>query len=257
LSAELASLFDFLGLRAFHTCPEFDFEPCWWRFTLFDELAARDQFMPANTAHGWSDAHSTHFSPGLRALLNAEATVQPFGISLLPVKSNIPPTVIQPVRRSSAAVKASSRQSGAAPGQGQFDYDVAVSFAGTEREVAEVIATRVRDAGFSVFYDEFYPEQLWGKDLSISFDEVFRTKSRYCLILSSRDYTERAWTNHERRSAVTRMIEEWGGEYILPVKVDASELPGVPGVIGYLDLDQHGADGIADLLIQKLRAAVR
>jgi hypothetical protein len=53
------------------------------------------------------------------------------------------------------------------------------------------------------------------------------------------------------------MIEERGGEYILPVRVDASELPGVPAVIGYLGLEEHGAKGIADLLIQKLSTAVQ
>ena len=44
-------------------------------------------------------------------------------------------------------------------------FDVAISFAGTERNYAEQLATIVKNAGFSVFYDEFYPEYLWGKNL--------------------------------------------------------------------------------------------
>ena len=47
-------------------------------------------------------------------------------------------------------------------------FDVAISFAGTERAEAEKLAEVVREAGYAVFYDNFYPEQLWGK-ISLSF----------------------------------------------------------------------------------------
>ena len=42
-------------------------------------------------------------------------------------------------------------------------FDVAFSFAGTEREHAEELANLVRAAGFRVFYDKFYESELWGK----------------------------------------------------------------------------------------------
>ena len=41
-----------------------------------------------------------------------------------------------------------------------------------------------------------------------------------------KQYLEREWTIHERRSAQERMLKEKGSEYILPVKIDDSELPG-------------------------------
>jgi len=127
-----------------------------------------------------------------------------------------------------------------------------VSFAGSQRQVAETVATKVRDAGFDVFYDGFYPEQLWGKDLAVFFDDVFRKKSRYCLILVSKDYVDGEWTNHERQSAVARAIKEKGQEYILPVKVDDVELPGVPPTIGYVSISKYSPDQIAEMLIAKL-----
>ena len=52
------------------------------------------------------------------------------------------------------------------------NFDVAISFAGTEREYALQLAGQVRAAGFAVFYDDFYPEQLWGKNLTVFFDEI-------------------------------------------------------------------------------------
>jgi len=45
----------------------------------------------------------------------------------------------------------------------EYEFDVAISFAGTERPLAEALANVVRDAGFRVFYDDFYPDALWAK----------------------------------------------------------------------------------------------
>ena len=49
-----------------------------------------------------------------------------------------------------------------------------------------------------------------------------------------------------------RALAERGSEYILPIKVDGSELPGMPPTIGYLSLSEFGIEQIAELLIKKL-----
>ena len=132
------------------------------------------------------------------------------------------------------------------------DFDVAVSFAGISRKEAEELANRVKSAGFSVFYDNFYPEILWGKDLTIFFDEVFRKRSRYCVIFVSNEYLTKPWTIHERRSAMARTLQERGNEYILPIKVDDVELPGLPPTIGYMPINK-GIEAISETLIKKLK----
>lgn len=134
-----------------------------------------------------------------------------------------------------------------------YEYDVAVSFASSERTLAEELASRLRGAGIRTFYDDFSPEQLWGKDLIVLFDEIYRKKSRYCVIFMSSAYAKRMWTNHERRSAQARGMEELG-EYILPIQVDGTHLPGMPPTLGYLSLQQYTIEDIADLLIKKLQA---
>jgi len=133
-----------------------------------------------------------------------------------------------------------------------LEYDVAISFAGTERDAAEALATIVRDAGGSVFYDAFYPEQLWGKDLTVFFDDIYRKKSRYAVVFVSAEYANRKWPVQELRSALARAVEEKGREYILPIKVDDTELPGMPPTLGYLSLAEYGIDRIADILLKKL-----
>ena len=140
-----------------------------------------------------------------------------------------------------------------------FKYDVAISFAEQQRPQAFRLAKLVRVAGFNrVFYDRFYEDELWGKDLTRYFEDVFARDSRYCVIFVSQAYLERMWTNFELQMAVSRALELKGNEYILPIKVEtSSKLPGGPAQIGYQSLEQKSLQEIADLLIKKLRKTVR
>jgi len=70
----------------------------------------------------------------------------------------------------------------------------------------------------------------------------------------SSQYAQRIWTTFERRSAQARAIEEKGREYILPIRIDDTDLEGLPPTIGYLSVKDYPIDKIAQLLIQKLRA---
>ena len=105
-------------------------------------------------------------------------------------------------------------------------YDVALSFAGPQRHIAEQIARRVSEAGFAVFYDRFERGRLWGTELAVTLESVYRDQARHCVILVSRDYVERSWTNVERQHAIARAIADRGTEYILPVVVEPADVPG-------------------------------
>ena len=135
-----------------------------------------------------------------------------------------------------------------------FRYDVAISYAKTEKELAENLAVQIKKSGFEVFFDDFYPEQLWGKDLPSYFDRVYRKESKYCVMFISDQYAQRMWTTFERRSAQARAIQEKGSEYILPIRIDDTDLDGLPPTIGFLSIKEHSIDTIAELLIKKLRA---
>ena len=138
-------------------------------------------------------------------------------------------------------------------GPNGYVYDVAISYARPERELAETLATAVRDEGFAVFYDNFYKEDLWGDDLAVKLDSIYRKESRFCVMLISNEYAERMWPVRERQSAQARAIEEKGKAYILPIKVHDVELDGMPPTIGYLDINDHSVDEIASILIRKLK----
>jgi hypothetical protein len=132
--------------------------------------------------------------------------------------------------------------------------DVAISFAGTERALAERLAELVRQAGFIPFYDQFYTPAIWGDELPVTLHDIYSNRSRFCVIFISQEYINRPWTNHERRSALERAIRDKGQTYILPIVVDEGiSIPGFPSTIAYLSLKQYSIEQIADILIQKLR----
>ena len=246
LSSELHSVFQFLGMQSSEQCPEYDFESCHWHSIAFEERGDRMFDSNANTAHGWFDSHAQHFSPGIQKLLSANAEIEKSGLTFLPFQ--------KPAERLNVDIeKRVTRPKSSAKPVDATKFDVAISFAGTEREHAEKLATILKDANFSVFFDEFYPEYLWGKNLVDTFDEIFRKRSRYCVIFISKEYKDRVWTNHERQSAQARALNEKGKEYILPIKVDETELDGMPPTVGYVTL-KKGIDKIGELLIKKLKA---
>jgi hypothetical protein len=132
-------------------------------------------------------------------------------------------------------------------------YDVAISFAGQDRQVARDLATRLLARNYRVFYDEFYQADLWGADLAERLDAVYGGQSRYCIIVVSESYATKLWTRHEFRSAIAAALFEGDRDaYILPLRLDDTKLPGLRPTIGYLDLRNFGVEDVAKLLVQKL-----
>ena len=137
-----------------------------------------------------------------------------------------------------------------------FAYEVALSFAGEQRSEVEKVAVCLKRAGVSVFYDDYEKANLWGKNLYDHLSDIYLNKARYCIIFASKEYAEKTWTNHERQSAQARALKEKGVEYILPVRFDSTEIPGLLPTIGYLDFRKEGPSGVCSALIAKLGRGV-
>ena len=112
-------------------------------------------------------------------------------------------------------------------------YQVALSFAGEQREYVEEVARHLRSRSIAVFYDGFETVSFWGRSGVEVFYEAFAQQSGYVVMFISDTYVSKVWPSHERRSALSRMILEQR-EYILPVRFDGTEVPGLPGDIIYL-----------------------
>jgi TIR domain len=133
-----------------------------------------------------------------------------------------------------------------------FQFDVALSFAGEDREYVDNIADRLRTQGVKVFYDRYEQATLWGKDLYEHLDDVYQRAARYCVLFASEHYASKVWTNHERKSAQARALRE-NEEYILPVRFDDTEIPGLRSTVGYIDARTTTLDQLVDLVLQKIQ----
>ena len=136
--------------------------------------------------------------------------------------------------------------------QSDYEFDIAVSFAGEDRDIVENYVSLLKSKGLTVFYDKENPAKHWGKNLIDEFHEIYTSKALYCVMFISKHYLRKSWTNHERQAAQERALND-KKEYILPIRLDDTEIPGLPSTIGYLDLRELGIDKIASITVDKLR----
>lgn len=133
----------------------------------------------------------------------------------------------------------------------QFEYDVAISFAGQDKAVAKEFGELLNKKDIEVFYDEYQVGELWGKDLVDHLVNIYARKARYCVMLISKYYPLKKWTEVERRAAQDRAFRD-SNEYILPIQLDDTEVPGITETKRYRDLRQHSMESIVNLLEQNL-----
>jgi hypothetical protein len=133
-----------------------------------------------------------------------------------------------------------------------FEYEVALSFAGDNRDVSRELAGLLRGQGCRVFFDEYEQAELWGKDLYAHLTAVYRDKALFCVIFFSKSYLSRLWTTVERQAAHERVIAEQH-EYLLPLRLDDSALEGPLESIASLDLRTTPLPEIAQFIVAKLR----
>ncbi|MCA1392044.1 TIR domain-containing protein [Bradyrhizobium sp. IC3123] len=130
-------------------------------------------------------------------------------------------------------------------------YDIALSFAGEDRAYVDRVANLLKDRGVKVFYDLFEQADLWGKDLYVHLSEVYHKRARFTVMFISEAYAKKLWTNHERKSAQARAFQD-AQEYILPVRFDETEIPGVLSTVGYISLKERSPEDLVSLITKKL-----
>ncbi|MDE0044190.1 MAG: TIR domain-containing protein, partial [Candidatus Poribacteria bacterium] len=130
-------------------------------------------------------------------------------------------------------------------------YDVALSFAGEDRKYAEELAKLLESGGYLFFYDKYERAQLWGTDLYQRLSRVYKDQARYCVMFLSRNYARTLWSRHELMNAQARAFAE-NQEYILPVLLDDTEIPGIPPTVAYLDLRELTIEEVYQDFVKKL-----
>ena len=135
-----------------------------------------------------------------------------------------------------------------------FEYDVALSFAGEDKAIAEQFADLLLAKDLRVLFEEYKAEKLGGGDFVSYVAELYRTKAWYCVLFFSQHYPLKKWTHAERTSAQEHALRD-AAEYILPLRLDDSEVPGITEGTGYRHARQGSLESIVNFLAEKLTQA--
>jgi hypothetical protein len=130
-------------------------------------------------------------------------------------------------------------------------WDVALSFAGAQRDYVGQVARALKARGVRCFYDADEVVRLWGTHLAEELPRIYARESAAVVVFVSADYAAGDWTRLERRAAFSRAVNE-AGVYVLPARFDDSELPGLLPDVVYVDLRRCEPGEFADLVVAKL-----
>jgi hypothetical protein len=165
-SLEMRGVLTLFDYQHYAECIEFDFDDCFWR--RVQRISRGSGPFDANNelVHGRFNSMATDFSPGIENLLAAKAKLKPFGMRIIPRSAQ--PAVAQPGdrswsrndRTSPTTPPATASRSTPLVVDDLEDFEVAISFAGAQRALAEELHSRLAAADVKTFYDHAYGAQL-------------------------------------------------------------------------------------------------
>lgn len=267
-SHEHKAIIESLGFKRFGECPSNDFNPCWWVFTPFESRGDDIFSSNADIAHRRVDNLKHKFAPAIEKILTAHKAFSHFGMPFIKISdfedlnvNMLPEIDVKPKNPAILSYMPTDAKSLDPAGLPEMpvivepterEYDVAISYASEDIVIPEALADILKNKGVKVFFDKIYEAELWGKDLFRQFHHVFNVAARYCIVFSSANYAKKKWTNHELRSAQERALEQGDSEYILPVRLDDTNIPGLHSTTGYIDARVKTVDEIAVMVMKKL-----
>ena len=136
------------------------------------------------------------------------------------------------------------------------EYDVFISHATEDKDaVVRPFAHALRDGGLQVWYDEF--ELRIGDSLRRKIDAGL-AKSRFGVVVLSRSFFEKGWTNYELDGLVTRAVS--GEQVLLPIwhEITKQELIGYsPSLADKVarSTTTHTVEEIATEIVEVIRGA--
>ena len=135
-------------------------------------------------------------------------------------------------------------------------YDFALSFAGSNRDLAEKIFYRLQAHEIAVFYDKNEQADILGQDVEEYLFPIYNSEAAFVVPLLSNDYPTRVWTRIESQAYKKR----YGEKAIIPIwysdvpetMFDESKKYGGMTFNAGNDLDKE-VDIIVNCLIEKIK----
>lgn len=136
----------------------------------------------------------------------------------------------------------------------KFRYDVAISFAVDNEDVATLITTALNKRGVQYYNYRDHEARVWGTPVMKETTDAYGMRSRYVLLITSMVYITRYWSGIERQIAI--MSSRPGEPRILQLRLDDTPVDGISQYVSFREW-QNDPEKIADLLVQKINMQKR
>jgi hypothetical protein len=138
-------------------------------------------------------------------------------------------------------------------GEKSYPYEIALSFAGENRDLARFIAESLEALDVPVFYDEMFETNFLGKTWAKQFKDVFSEQSRFVVCLLDKHHLDKIWPTFEREHFTPRVADE----SVIPVFLDDTRFVGIPqdliGIPFHFDpKDSKWQNQAADQIVMRL-----
>jgi hypothetical protein len=130
-------------------------------------------------------------------------------------------------------------------------YDVAISYAGEDRQLGSVIHQGLTQRGLSTFFAEAETAWLWGKDLSRLLPNLFGQEAATVIVLCTARYREKYWTRVEYDA-----VRQTHGDRVVLVSLDGKLPDDWPVGDLYLEGTPENLVRLLDLVAARARAAM-
>lgn len=135
-------------------------------------------------------------------------------------------------------------------------YNIGISYAHENEDIAKKIVTALRGVGLTVFFDQDELAMLTGRNLIYTLSEIYLNRCEYCLMLISKFYPMKKWTNYERETLFQKRIQSLKDniytDCVIPVLIDDTKLEGLNcGIIGF-DIRKNSPEDIAAAMYEKI-----
>jgi hypothetical protein len=130
--------------------------------------------------------------------------------------------------------------------------DIAISVAEEDLQVAQEIAIALNEKNISYYLYTEHRAKNWGQHiLKISID-AFGADAKYVLMITSRIYAEKYWSNIERQ--IAHILQKDKEPYILQLRLDDTPIDGLKNIV-WEDWKNNAIE-ISEVLKEKLKLRV-
>jgi hypothetical protein len=134
-------------------------------------------------------------------------------------------------------------------------YDFALSFAGTQRDVAEKLFELLTDREVLVFYDRNEQDRILSSNLEEYLEPIYQSEAQFVICLIDKEYPTRIWTAFEAKIFKDRI--NLGA--VIPIVVDNTPIDAFSSLakIGRITIRnthdlQPQLNAAAEMIVKKL-----